>query len=333
MQPDRSPIASLIYGYRQAKILFTAVTLELFNITSSPATLNTICRRLNLDRTNTEVFLDSLVAMKFLTKHNAQYRNTPVADAYLVKGRNAYLGQNVKYQDLLWNAWGDMGYVLRHKTPRKNLRQLIAGNSDFVKEYISGMQEISRKPALELAELINSATAGTILDVGGGSGVYSAALLGRCPKLSALILDLPQTIKWTRKFIAQSPACERITFRAGDYHKVSFGNECCELVLMSHITHDEGAKDISTLFAKAHNALRKGGSIAVHDFMLDKTRTAPLFSALFSMHMRMYTSNGRVYSVEEYQDMLRKAGFSNLQTKPICPKADNPTMVILGKKR
>jgi len=332
MHPDRSSIASLIYGYRQAKILFTAVTLELFNHTSSPVTVSSICRRLKLDKANAEIFLDSLVGMKFLIKHNARYSNTPVADTYLVKGKDTYLGQNVKYQDLLWNAWGDMEYVLRHKSPRQNLRQLIAGNADFVRDYISGMQEISRRPAMEVAEKVNAAEAGTMLDVGGGSGVYSAALLERYPKLSAVILDLPQTIFWTRKFIARTSVCDRVSFRTGDYHKASFGSECCGLVLMSHITHDEGENDISRLFVKAYNALRKGGTIVVHDFMLDSTKTAPLFSALFSMHMRMYTRNGRVYSVEEYYSLLRKAGFTDLAVKSICPKADNPTMIIIGKK-
>jgi ubiquinone/menaquinone biosynthesis C-methylase UbiE len=171
-----------------------------------------------------------------------------------------------------------------------------------------------------------------MLDVGGGPGTYTAAFLNKEKTLRGTVLDLPGTLKVTRKIFLNHPLSDRVSFQAGDYHKASFGRDKYDLILFSNVTHDEGPKENINLLRKAFLASRKGGQVAIHDFMLNRDMTSPEFSALFSVHMLVYTNKGRVYSSEEYKSWLRTAGFKNLKEWDICPASDNPSRVIVGRK-
>ena len=157
------------------------------------------------------------------------------------------------------------------------------------------MNEIARRPAEEIASVLDLSEMNDILDVG-GPGTYSISFLKRKPGAKATILDLKNTLKVARKIISQHPFRDRITLKSGDYHTSAFGKNRYDLILFSHVTHDEGPTDNLRLLRKAFLAARRGGQVVIHDFMLNGNKTEPLFSALFSVHMLVYTKNGRVYS-------------------------------------
>ena len=334
MKPDRKIIGELVVGYRKAKILFTAASMNLFGLTRGPVTESGVARVLKSDPRSTGVFLDSLVAMGYLKKKNGRYRNMPLADRFLVPGKKEYLGHNLQYQDIIWDAWSRLGQVIKSGVPPVALGKLLSGRSKFLEEYIKGMSEIARKPAREIAGLLDLSGAAEMLDVGGGPGTYSIAFLGRnpAPGAKATILDLPETLKVTRKIVACQRLHNRVTLKPGNYHTAAFGKERYDLVLFSHVTHDEGPRDNLRLLKKAFAALRKGGQVVIHDFMLNGDKTAPLFSALFSVHMLVYTKNGRVYSCGEYSSWLKKAGFRAIKEHQICSRTENPSRILVAVK-
>ncbi len=89
------------------------------------------------------------------------------------------------------------------------------------------------------------------------------------------------------------------------------------------------------LLEKARRALRPDGRIAIHDFVVDDERgDSPLFSALFSVNLLVYTRGGQTYSRREYEDMLTKSGFSDIEKFEIAGGGvGNPSCLIVGRKR
>jgi hypothetical protein len=75
-------------------------------------------------------------------------------------------------------------------------------------------------------------------------------------------------------------------------------------------------------------ALRPGGRVVIHDFMLKERRIAPRFAALFSLHLLSYTDEGRAYSEKEYRSWLREAGFRETRRAAICAAAPNATVAL-----
>lgn len=332
MKPDRKEIGDLIVGYRKAKILFVAASLNLFEQTRTPQSSGRVCGVLGTELRATEVFLDSLSAMGFLRKKAGLYVNTPLSARFLVPGKTEYLGHNLQYQDIIWDAWSKLEKVIKSGAPPVALGKLLSGRSQFLGEYIKGMNEIARAPAEEIASLVKLPAAGGMLDVGGGPGTYTVALLKKNPGTRATILDLKTTLGVTKRILSKNPLRGRITLKPGNYHTSAFGRNRYDLILLSHVTHDEGPEDNLRLLRKAFAAARAGGRVVIHDFMLDADKTAPLFSALFSVHMLVYTRNGRVYSSDEYSSWLGKAGFCGIRQHHICAKTGNPTRILVGLK-
>lgn len=330
MKPDY--LIDVILGYRKAKVLMVAITLDCFTALQRPMTAAASARRLRVDPRAAEILLDALTAMKLLLKRGGVYSNSPMSRRFLVKGSPAYLGNNLKYQEIIWDAWSELGEAVRRGGAVRPLEHWLLEQKGFVEEYIHGMDDIARKPAVEIARAVGASGLRSMLDVGAGPGTYTRAFLARNPDLRATLLDLPVTLKVTRRFFRKHPARRRVSLVAGDYRRASFGKELHDLVLMSHITHDESPAVNRRLAQKCFAALRPGGKVVVHDFMLAEDRVTPAFGALFSVHMLAYTEGGRTYTASEYRGWLRDAGFRRFETRAVLPDAVNSTRIIVASK-
>lgn len=328
-----SALLDLIMGYRKAKLVSTAAWHDLFTPLERPLTSKGLARLRRLDPRAAEIALDGLAAIGLVRKEGGRYRNSPTASRRLVRGRQGYFGSNLKYQELIWDAWGDLRSILRSGRPRRSLSSLLAGSPSFSREYIEAMDDLARGVAAEVSAGVPGLRSGRMLDVGAGPGAYARALMSERPGLCADLLDLPSTLKVTRRVLARFPEFSgRLRLLPGDYRSASFGRNRYDLVLMSHITHDEPPAVNRRLVAKALRALKPGGLLAVHDFVVDETRARPEFGALFSVHMLTYTQGGRTYTASEYQGWMRKAGFEILPRRRIGRGAANETTLILGRR-
>ncbi|MCR4295201.1 MAG: acetylserotonin O-methyltransferase [Elusimicrobia bacterium] len=322
-----------IMGYRKAKILMVAAYLDVFTPLTAPRSAADLARRLKLDARAVEILLDALTAIGYLRKRGLHYANAPIASLYLVRGRPGYMGDNLKYQEMIWDAWGDLRRSIGKGGAVRPLEYWLLRHKGFTQEYIKGMDNIARGPAAEIAALAAPAPGSRLLDVGAGPGTYSLAFLRANPEMSATLLDLPSTLKVTRRMLAEQPLlAARTRLKAGNYRKASFGREEYDLVLLSHITHDESPEVNRRLIAESRRALKPGGRIIIHDFMLDPDRVQPVFGALFSVHMLAYTEGGRTYTAAEYAGWLRRAGFSRLMERPIAVESRNSSRILIGVK-
>ena len=69
------------------------------------------------------------------------------------------------------------------------------------------------------------------------------------------------------------------------------------------------------LTGKSFESLRPGGHILIHEMLYNDEKTGPFPIAAFSMIMLGWTE-GEQYSGKEISEMLREAGFGNIQVRP-----------------
>ncbi len=330
---DRERIIEMVMNYRSAKIILVATWYDIFtHISTGKRHVDEIAETIGATPRATEILLNALVALGYLKKIGLFYANRPIAENHLVRGNAGYMGNNLKYQEIIWDAWSDLKNVLQTGKTDVSLQQRIFNDPAFSAEYIRGMKNISRKPAEQIASLVPTSSDARMLDVGAGPGIYSLAFLEKNPRLNATLLDLPPTIAIASEDMRFHSARSRIHFVEGNYHEKDFGSDLYEVVLMSHITHDEGVVENIKLIEKAYAALKKGGKLIIHDFMVNDQKTEPLFSALFSVHMLVYTQAGRVYSVDEYTSWLRDAGFVDVQKHGICQDSATASVALVATR-
>lgn len=326
-------IGDLLMKYRAARALMTAAELGIFDtLAEAPRSAEDVAVEVHADPRRTEILLDALVAAGLLRKESARYANTPTGQQHLLTNSRDSLISNLRYQEKLAPAWADLPQIVRTGRPHSGLGDLLAADPDFAEHYIRGMSEISRHPARELVSQLDLSRARRALDVGGGPGAYALALAEAAPELQVDLLDLAPTLKVARDWLAQAPAADRITLREGDYLRTDNYGEGYDLVLLSHVTHDEGERENQQMFQHAHAALQPGGVLVVHDFMVDTDRVAPTFGALFSLHLCTYTAKGRTYSADEYRSWMQAAGFQRTREVAVCADRPNATNALIGTR-
>jgi ubiquinone/menaquinone biosynthesis C-methylase UbiE len=323
----------LAMQYRGAKILLTANKLGVFPaLLGGPRTASDLAASLRCAPDPLERLLRALVALGILELNGGQYSNSELAREFLVPGTSKYTGNNLRFLDMLWDAWSHLEDVVRTGEPHRRLEELLgAEGRDFTREYVRGMLPIAEGPARRIAAILaqGPGVPARMLDVGAGPGAYALAMLERLPELHATLLDLPATLEVTEEHIRSHPARGRVTLRTGDYLEVDYGSGF-DLVIMSHTTHDEPRAAVRSMLGRAYSALNPGGRIAIHDWVLDESGVAPAWAAIFSVNVMLYTRGGRVYSLSEYSALLEDAGFSAPESLLIEGPA--PTTLILAQK-
>jgi ubiquinone/menaquinone biosynthesis C-methylase UbiE len=213
-------------------------------------------------------------------------------------------------------------------------RDLLTALADpgFAGCYLRGMAEVARPVAGEVAAHLAARRPTRVLDVGAGPASFAMALRERCPDVHVTLLDLPETVAVARTMLTSGPRDQCLTHLEGNYNEVDFGEKQYDMILFSHVTHDEGEEENRVLFRKACKALQPGGTVAVHDFVVNEERTGPVFHALLAAHLRTFTAAGRVYTINEYMTWLSSAGFGGLEINQINSDAENSSVLLTGVK-
>jgi SAM-dependent methyltransferase len=168
------------------------------------------------------------------------------------------------------------------------------------------------------AEVLKIARAGpiSILDVGGGSGVYSAIWLGLNREARATQVDWSNVNRIARDFVSRHGVAERFRTVDGDFHTADFGTAEHDIGVYSHIAHQESPASNIAIFKKFRRALKSGGTLLISDFVVDNDRSGPPFPLLFRSEMLLRTREGSTWRRADYEAWLGEAGFASISFEP-----------------
>ncbi|MHC4512017.1 MAG: methyltransferase, partial [Planctomycetota bacterium] len=85
-----------------------------------------------------------------------------------------------------------------------------------------------------------------------------------------------------------------------------------DLAWLGAICHQNSRQQNRALFAKAHAALDDDGVVVIRDVVMDPSRISPAGGALFAVNMLTATEAGGTYTLDEYSQDLREAGFGEV---------------------
>jgi predicted O-methyltransferase YrrM len=318
-------IIDMASGYQKSRIILTAFELDIFSaIGAGFQSSEDISRKIGAKQKSTERFLNALCALGFLRKENGLFANTETSTRYLTKGSEDYLSR-IGHMLNLYRSWGTLTEAVKagaSVTAREYDPQSLA-------HFIEAMHHRARKSANALIANINLNDVRRLLDVGGGSGVYSMAFVRANPQLEAVVFDLPNVTELTRKYISQAGLSERITTIEGDYNKDDFGKGY-DVVFMSAIVHINSYDENVRLIQKAYNSLNAGGRIIIQDHIMENDRISPVRGALFAINMLVNTQGGDTYTETEMREWFSKAGFDEI--KRIATGMENDLMIGIRRK-
>ncbi|OHD67322.1 MAG: hypothetical protein A2W19_02615 [Spirochaetes bacterium RBG_16_49_21] len=316
-------ILDSVSAFQRSRIILTAFELNIFTMLGSDSLpAEEIGRRIGAAPRSTERLLNALCSMGLLKKRKGLFSNTAVSSRFMVKGSVEYLSR-IGHLLNLYRTWGTLTDAVR------------AGRSVTAREYdeasleyfIEAMHQRAQTSAAALVARIDLSGVKKILDVGGGSGVYSMAFARAKSGLQAVVFDMPSVIKLTKKYIAGSGLSGRVKTVKGNYNTKDFSRGY-DLVFMSAIIHINSPDENQALINKAYACLNPGGRIVIQDHIMEEDRTAPARGTFFSLNMLVNTPAGDTYTENEMRTWLANAGCTNI--KRIATGMDNDLMV--GKR-
>jgi len=147
-----------------------------------------------------------------------------------------------------------------------------------------------------------------LLDVGGGTGIYSIACLQKNPQRRAVVWDRPEVLKIAAEMAHDYGVSDRLECCVGDMF-IDPLPAGCDVILLSNVLHDWDVPQCRALLQRCAAALPSGGRVLVHDVFLNDDMDGPLPVALYSGAL-FYLTEGRAYSAAEYRAWLREVGLA-----------------------
>jgi acetylserotonin N-methyltransferase len=318
--PDPTPVLELIDAFRRSKVMFTAVSMGLFEaLHEGPADCSALAARLGVDPGALERLLDGCAGMGLLHKRNAAYTNLPVTDAYLCNHSPLSLTGYVRYSDeALFPMWAHLEDALREGTARwtqtfgwqGSLFDHFFRTPERQRSFLRGMHGFGQLSSPAVVAAFDLSGYERLVDLGGATGHLAIGACERYPQLRAAVFDLPSVIEMARENVAESPARERVELVPGDFFRDDLPE--ADLYSLGRILHDWPVDRIRALLSKIYKALPPGGALLVAEKLLDEDRCGPISALMQSVNMLVCTE-GKERTLAEYAALLRDAGFAQVE--------------------
>ena len=323
-------LEDLATGYWFSEVLFTAIELALFTrLEPDGKTAVELSGALGLSPSGIDRFLNALCVMGLLTRHEDRYFNTGIAAAYLVAGKAHYQGDSILWRKELTAQWKGLGdcLVSGGRVPCASGTEIDEGRQERIRRYITAMDSVAKTKVKEILSFFSGlAFTGELLDVGAGSGAMAAGFLEHAPSLQALLMDIPEVLACSRKFIQTQGLGERVTYcEANILERWPVEKARFDIVMLSNIIHAYSEKELPHILTCAAESLKEDGLMIIHDFFLDHN---PRKAALFDLNMFINTYNGRVFPSPPVMEELSRLRLFHTDLIPL----ESDTAIILASR-
>ena len=312
--PTPDKVMQLITGGWAAAILGSAAKHGIFNaLEGDGEDAKGVAKKTGISERGAQAILDGLTGAGLVTLSNGRYHNTPESAAFLIKGRPSYLGGMAEVMTGSLNEWATLPEAVKTGKPTAGATAEMPDN-DFWHLLVPAIAALSFPVAQMAADRLGIAKAGPVnwLDVGGGSGVWSAVWLTANRQAKGVQLDWPDVNKIAKEFVSNFGAADRFETIDGDFHTVDFGASQYDYAIYGHIAHQETPADNIAIFRKFRKALKPGGTLVVNDFILTDERKGHPFALMFASQMLLVSKGGNAWRQSDYRTWLAEAGFASV---------------------
>jgi demethylspheroidene O-methyltransferase len=309
----------LVAGFVHSQVLHALVELRVLHmLLDAPATARAVAGRTNLDPRRAEVLLRAGVALGLmklrrdgrfaLSRRGAALLGVPGLEAMILHHR-------AFYRDL-----EDPVAFLRDGADTELARfwPYVFGKAaeiepEVARTYSDLMADSQALVAEETLRTVDFGGIARLMDVGGGSGAFLAAVASAYPKLQATLFDLPEVVPAAAERFRRAGLGDRVTVTGGSFRDEPLprGADAISLV---RVLYDHADETVALLLGRVREALPPGGRVIISEPMTGGTRPSrpgDTYFALYTMSM----GTGRTRAPAEIASLLDAAGFADVAVR------------------
>jgi len=181
-------------------------------------------------------------------------------------------------------------------------------------KYSGLMADSQRLVAEDTLRLVDLSGIRHLMDVGGGTGAFLAAVAAAYPGLTLSLFDLPQVVKSAPQHFAKEGISSRVTVHLGSFREDPLPASA-DAVSLIRVLYDHSDATVCALLRAVFHALPPGGRIIVSEPMSGGAapdRATDTYFALYTLAMQ----TGRTRSAAEIAALLTDAGFTGVKPRP-----------------
>lgn len=314
-------------AFMMSRCVVAAERLQVFRkLKGKKLSPTAIGRMIGVHGWRAEAFLAALNSIGLLKKTGKLYSNTALANKFFVRERSIY-----------WTRLFSRACVREYRAFSVLEEMLTTGQSyaailgtdshDYIEEMkrdrqwahdFTHMLYYDHLPHAEaLADNLELSAYHSVLDVGGGSGVMSMALVRRHKHLKACVLDIEPVIRVARKIISRERLTRRISTMVGDMTKhIPVGYD----VVMLCDAELGGVEMLKMVY----DSLPEGGLVVLVDDFSSDDWTVPLYRLMWQLRSNSFWIKNK----QQMKAMLRESGFRAIRSRRIY----NYTWLLTGRK-
>lgn len=332
---DPTVVLDLLEAFRRSKTMFAAVSLGVFDaLDAGPRTLHELSLELQASTDGLQRLVDACVGLHLLERRDGRYANTPAATTYLTKNSPRRLTGYIGYSnDVMWKLWANLEDAVREGTHRWQQTYGWDGpifshffrTEEAKREFLMGMHGFGVISSPHVVAAFDLSRFSRLADLGAATGHLVVAACERYAQLRGVVFDLPDALPLAREIVAASPVADRIEFVGGDFFVDPLPP--ADLYALGRILHDWTQEKCLALLRRIHDQLPPGGAVLIAEKILHDDATGPRWAQMQNLNMLTCTE-GKERTVAEYVELLRRAGFTDVQSR----MTDSPLDAVLAMK-
>ncbi|MGD8813384.1 MAG: methyltransferase [Anaerolineales bacterium] len=319
-------VFEILDGYILSASIGAAMELGLFwLLAEKPRSATEVAQSLKIPLNRSQHWLQILYKLDLLEDGPKGYTPSNTAKKTILDVYSqdvwAYLAGEDRYKfpivrDLALNICKtESPWELQNLTPPDYYERLLEDPHE-AERFTRALYEIHIPYAEQLANMLDTQGVKRLMDLGGGSGVVSFALLRKQPEMTSVVVDVEHVCQAGRKIAAENALEERITYLAADYMQDDLPRGF-DLVMFC----DAGPYR-EDLFRKIHDVLNPGGRLVIVEQFAPDTTTAAPSHLLWSFMSSLDAPSPSIHftTIDVVRTRLQQAGFRSFVTTPVPSK-------------
>jgi len=311
--PER--VLELFYGFNVTQVIYVTAKLGLADhLNNAAKTCEELALELGVNAKVLHHIMRFMIYLGFVTvDKKGVYQLTPFGSYLRSDTPNSLVGTALSVGSLHYPTWGNLLHSLQtgkaafDKTFHMGIYEYLAQNTEANTHFNQWVEEITRDRNLPLLNEYDFSSIKHFIDVGGGTGILTAAVLKKHQNLQATLFEQAHVIDEAEKLLNEAGVSERCQIIEGDFFDTI--PEGGELYILSRVLLNWDDENALKILKNCRAAMSPSAKLLIMDFVLpnqDETiHEISLSLALLLLFDRLLRTE------DEYYKLISKAGFQS----------------------
>jgi hypothetical protein len=307
-------LARLMDGYLTTQLLYVAAKLGVAEVLADGSRTGAeIAAAVGADADRLTRMLRGLVIEDVLAEtEDGRFALTPIGECLRDGVPSSLRGQVLARGDVYWEAAAGM---LRSATDGGTAFEHVHGESFFehlaadperAAAFQASMAARAQREAEDVVAAYDFSGLGSLVDVGGGSGVLLEAILRATPGVHALLLDRPEAVERAAARLSAAGLASRSECVEGDFFAAVPPG--ADAYLLSRVIHDWNDSDARRILGRCREAMPPDARLLLVEAIVPERAQDGPEAIRMDVHMLMLFG-ARERTEEEFRALLARAGF------------------------